>query len=307
MKIYLNSAKENWIVDRIRSEWYKLNKDVSTIYIYRSDIIWIISPWTWKSISINKLKQKKILCSIYHIDEEKFNDQELEDFVERDNYVDTYHVISEKTKKQIENLTKKPIVMTPFWINPKLFFQIQDKEKLRSEFNIDKNAFLIGSFQRDTEGKDLVSPKLSKGPDRFLEIIKHEAEVKKDLKVLLTGKRRQYIMDNLNQLNIPFYYFEMVNFEDLNKLYNCLDMYIVSSRFEGGPQSILECAITKTPIVSTDVGVASQILSKESIFKMENYKEAKANVEYAFEKVQSFILPEGMKMYEKIFKDIYEN
>ena len=307
MKIYLNSAKENWIVDRIRSEWYKLNKDISTKHIYRSDIIWIISPWTWKSISINKLKQKKILCSIYHIDEEKFNDQELEDFVERDNYVDTYHVISEKTKKQIENLTKKPIVMTPFWINPKLFFEIQDKEKLRSEFNIDKNAFLIGSFQRDTEGKDLVSPKLSKGPDRFLEIIKHEAEVKKDLKVLLTGKRRQYIMDNLNQLNIPFYYFEMVNFEDLNKLYNCLDMYIVSSRFEGGPQSILECAITKTPIVSTDVGVASQILSKESIFKMENYKEAKANVEYAFEKVQSFILPEGMKMYEKIFKDIYEN
>ena len=40
---------------------------------------------------------------------------------------------------------------------------------------------------------------------------------------------------------------------------------------------------------------------------MENYKEAKANVEYAFEKVQRFILPEGMKMYEKIFKDIYEN
>ena len=113
-------------------------------------------------------------------------------------------------------------------------------------------------------------------------------------------------MANLNELNIPFYYFEMVNFEDLNKLYNCLDMYIVSSRFEGGPQAILECAITKTPIVSTDVGVASQILSKESIFKMENYKEAKANVEYAFEKVQSFILPEGMKMYEKIFKDIHE-
>ena len=59
MKIYLNSAKENWIVDRIRSEWYKLNKDVSTKQIYRSDIIWIISPWTWKSISINKLKQKR--------------------------------------------------------------------------------------------------------------------------------------------------------------------------------------------------------------------------------------------------------
>ena len=29
-----------------------------------------------------------------------------------------------------------------------------------------------------------------------------------------------------------------------------LDMYIVSSRLEGGPQAILESALTKTPIIS---------------------------------------------------------
>ena len=51
----------------------------------------------------------------------------------------------------------------------------------------------------------------------------------------------------------------MVNFTELNELYNCLDLYIVASRFEGGPQSILECANTK-PIVSTNVGVAAEIL-----------------------------------------------
>ena len=45
----------------------------------------------------------------------------------------------------------------------------------------------------------------------------------------------------------------------LNKLYNILDLYIVSSRIEGGPQAILESSITKTPILSTDVGVASEI------------------------------------------------
>ena len=33
----------------------------------------------------------------------------------------------------------------------------------------------------------------------------------------------------------------MVNFDELNELYNCLDLYIVASR--------KECAITETPII----------------------------------------------------------
>ena len=37
--------------------------------------------------------------------------------------------------------------------------------------NIDKNTFLIGSFQKDTEGKTNL-PKLSKGPDIFVNIVK---------------------------------------------------------------------------------------------------------------------------------------
>ena len=42
----------------------------------------------------------------------------------------------------------------------------------------------------------------------------------------------------------------MASITKMNKLYNILDLYIVSSRFEGGPQSIMECAVTKTPIIS---------------------------------------------------------
>ena len=55
----------------------------------------------------------------------------------------------------------------------------------------------------------------------------------------------------------------------------CLTLYIVASRVEGGPQSIPECALTRTPIISTDVGIASNILSSESIFSMDNFIKAK--------------------------------
>lgn len=307
MKIYLNSAKENWIVDRIRSEWYSFNRDISTRFANRADIIWIVSPWTWERINTKQLEKKKVLCSIYHIDEDKFGKKELKSFRIRDEYVNKYHVISEKTKNQIQHLTEKEIIVSPFWVNKDIFYEINEKDNLRSLFNIDKEAFLIGSFQRDTEGEDLVSPKLSKGPDRLIEIIKYYQETRHNVKVLLTGKRRAYLIDNLNKLQVPFYYFEMVSFEDLNKLYNSLDLYIVSSRFEGGPQAILECAITKTPIISTDVGVASEILSKESIFEMNTYQDAKPNKEIAFQKVQEFITPQGLKIFNEILREIYES
>ena len=83
----------------------------------------------------------------------------------------------------------------------------------------------------------------------------------------MTGKRRNYVITELKKRNIDFKYFEMVDFSKINELYNLLDLYIVSSRFEGGPQSILECAATKTPIISTDVGIAKEILNVRLYFQ----------------------------------------
>ena len=61
--------------------------------------------------------------------------------------------------------------------------------------------------------------------------------------------------------------------QELNELYNCLDLYIVSSRYEGGPQAILECAASKTPILSTKVGVAPEVLHPESIYEIGRFTE----------------------------------
>ena len=153
----------------------------------------------------------------------------------------------------------------------------------------------------------MFSPKLSKGPDRFIEIVKKLKEKNPNLRVLLTGKRRNYLIEQLNKNNIPFYYFEMVNFETLNKLYNSLDLYIVSSRYEGGPQAIMECAVTKTPIISTNVGVAPEILSSSSIYEMKNFEEAEVDLEFAFNSVKDFTIPFGFKNFIEMFTELYEN
>ena len=154
---------------------------------------------------------------------------------------------------------------------------------------------------------DLISPKLIKGPDIFLNIVEQIYSENKNLKIVLAGNRRNYLINNFEAKGIPYEYFEMADLETLNKLYNILDLYIVTSRIEGGPQAILECSIIKTPIVSTDAGVAPEILHEESIFSPDKFGLAKPNTEYAFKNAQEFRIPNGMKLYRKMFVDNYEN
>tara|TARA_B100001778_G_C18556529_1_gene615662 strand:+ start:495 stop:1445 length:951 start_codon:yes stop_codon:yes gene_type:complete len=303
LKIYINQVNEDWIVDRVRKEWIKF-KNPYTKFLQFSDIVWLIAPWAWKEKSYRKLQNKKVICSVYHIDEDKFSSNDLNKFKERDKYVNAYHVISKNTLKQVEKLTDKKIYSIPFWINEKLWFPINSKINLRKKYNIDSNCFLIGSFQRDTEGSDLISPKLSKGPDRFLEIVKKINEKNENTHILLAGKRRQYLISELEKNQINFSYYEMPPFNELNELYNCLDLYIVSSRYEGGPQAIFECALTKTPIISTNVGVAPEVLSPNSIYDMSNFDSAKPDIEYAFSNAQKYIIPNGFENFIKMFHEV---
>ena len=127
------------------------------------------------------------------------------------------------------------------------------------------------------------------------------------LVVLLTGKRRNYLLENLEKEKIRYKYFEMMTFEGLNELYNVLNLYIVSSRFEGGPQSIMECAVTKTPIISTDVGIASEILSPQSIYSMNNFKNAKSDIKTAYKNVQEYLIPAGFDNFNLAIKRLYES
>tara|TARA_Y100000389_G_C17436150_1_gene505669 strand:- start:65 stop:988 length:924 start_codon:yes stop_codon:yes gene_type:complete len=304
MKVYLSKINESWVVDRMRDEWYEYNKNISTQNPKDADVIWIISPWLWEKEPKRYLKSKKVICSVFHMEEIDFSEAGINKFKKRDKYVDCYHVISLKTKKQLASVTDKEIIYIPFWVNSKIWFEIKNKTELREKYGIKKNSFVVGSFQRDTEGKDLVSPKLIKGPDRFVSIVKRLNIEKKDLTILLAGKRRQYVISKLEEENINYVYLEMVDFETLNELYNTLDLYIVTSRIEGGPQSIVECGISKTPIISTDVGIASEILNKKSIFNMENFLNAEPIIETAYKNSVKLAIPRGFVKYSELFKSL---
>ena len=99
MKIYVSKINESWIVDRFRDEWIKNNSQINTPFAFKADIIWLIAPWVWRNISKKNLANKKVVCTIHHLENDDFDGDKREEFFERDAYVDIYHVISKKNQR----------------------------------------------------------------------------------------------------------------------------------------------------------------------------------------------------------------
>jgi len=219
--------------------------------------------------------------------------------------VNHYHTVSIKTADVLSNYTNKPITPITFWVNENIWKEhTGDFDGLRRTYNLPRKRVLVGSFQRDTEGHDLVSPKLVKGPDLFCDYMELlHSQIEQNLEIVLTGWRRQYVMKRLDQAGIKYHYFEMCDFKTMNDLYNCLDLYVVSSRIEGGPQAIPECAMTRTPIISTDVGLAPEILAPKSVNNELN--KAMPDVDYAYDQVQKYTIENHMSSFIEFFNKIY--
>ena len=165
---------------------------------------------------------------------------------------------------------------------------------------------MIGSFQRDTEGKDLKSPKLIKGPDIFLELVKNEFSHKKNLKVVLTGKRRNYLINEFKKNNINYEYFEMVDVPTLNELYNILDLYIVSSRIEGGPQAIWSVLQQRFLLFQPMLALHPRYSGKSIFYEKEKF-DAEADIETQYSNVKKYFIPNGMKPFIKMMNKLYES
>ena len=67
--------------------------------------------------------------------------------------------------------------------------------------------------------QNVIKPKLSKGPDILIEVIKEYQKKYSNIEVVLTGFRRQYVIQELEKINVKYYYFENQSYENLNKLY----------------------------------------------------------------------------------------
>lgn len=174
-----------------------------------------------------------------------------------------------------------PVAYVPYTIDTEIFKPLvadsAEKIALRQELSLPEKEYLIANFHRDTEGGDLTKPKTQKAPELFLAILRKLKKQGHKFAALLAGPRRHWLRQALEAEGIPFHFVGKTVEEDdfgvnildrptLAKLYAAADVYVVPSRWEGGPQSVMEAAACRCPIVSTSVGLAMDILDPACLF-----------------------------------------
>jgi glycosyltransferase involved in cell wall biosynthesis len=304
MKVWLLSPKENWIVDEMAKQFKRDNSDLYTDDPLSADIAWVLADWCFDQIEPAFLAiGKPIVVMLHHFVPEKFDRLSEATFRRHDKFVSAYTAPNYRTRDFVldNKLTNKPVYVAPYWVDSKAWISTGTKEELRRKYRIPQDAYVIGSFQRDTEGAGIperrFEPKKEKGPDLFCDFVEEFSKTRNDVCVVLAGWRRQYIVNRLRKSGSKI---KLISFapdtsgldsEDLmeakdeditwvskvsdkppfvdqstiNELYQTLDLYPMCSRFEGGPQSLLECGIHGIKMVSRPVGMAEEVLKHRSI------------------------------------------
>ena len=304
-KVFTLAPGEGWIVDRFVKEWSEDNADIATNDPFSADVIWLLSDWSWQKLPLALLRSKRVITTVHHIVPEKFGFRERADFDSRDVVTDVYHVYNQRTLDFIRPMTQKPIGLVPYWANNKIWRPTKPPADIRRAHKLPMDSYIIASFQRDTEGASISSgsfkPKLEKGPDLFCDYVIAADELSRanrlqQVHVLLAGWRRQYVIERLKNANINFTYRELPDQETLNELYQCVDLYPVTARCEGGPQALIECGLLGVPVISTPVGIAEQVLPTSAIAEASCLNTATP----AIPNVESWKLPQGYESYRKL-------
>jgi glycosyltransferase involved in cell wall biosynthesis len=155
------------------------------------------------------------------------------------------------------------VFLIPIGVNLDFFQQRTDEQKknMRNELGIPQSAYVVGSFQKDGVGwGDGLEPKLIKGPDVFLSVIRLLKKDIPELYVLLTGPSRAYVKRGLEEMGVPYKHTYYKNYPEVARMFRTLDLYIVASRQEGGPKAILESMASGVPLVTTRVGQAMDLV-----------------------------------------------
>jgi glycosyltransferase involved in cell wall biosynthesis len=132
----------------------------------------------------------------------------------------------------------------------------------RDALGLAPDAFVVGSFQKDGVGfGEGLEPKSIKGPDVLVDALEAARRELDDLVVLLTGPARGYVRRELERRSVRHVHRLLATRDELTTAYHALDAYVVASRQEGGPKSILESMATGVPLVTTRAGQAPDLVA----------------------------------------------
>ena len=275
MPIMYISEKKQWVIYwdgvGIANELNKrLTKPIigvtHKVYSVRSPIIHFGSQYMWEIWRGIIPKNSKVVVNFFHGKPEDGPEasKHIEDFISNHLLIDVIVVSNSITQSRLISwgIPEDKIVKIFLGIDTKSFKQPTKMEKLtkRNNLGFSPDEFIVGSFQKDGIGWGAGSkPKLIKGPDIFVKTVQELAKHIK-ISVLLTGPSRGYLVSALKKADIKFKHFEVDNYLDVPFYYHALDLYLITSREEGGPKGLIEALASGVPVVSTPVGMCVDLL-----------------------------------------------
>ncbi len=284
--LIIKSENKNWVLNQLANEYKKvfsnifnyISLDEKDIYFSENIHLFIMSKY-YALENLHNFKNKVYFPFFHGI-------SDLAEF--KKNIIFIKKNLSKISKIQVSNsliensflengIPKDKFMRIPITVDLNKFDLVQNvkKKDVREQYNIPKSSFVIGSFQKDGDGWGRGNnPKFIKGPDIFIKTIQILKKHIPEIFVLISGPSRGYVVRNLNKLKIPYKYLNFSNYDDLIRLYKCLDVYLVCSREEGGPRAIMESFASKIPLVTTNVGQAVDMIKNNyNAFKSDEINE----------------------------------
>ncbi len=227
--------------------------------------------------------------------------------------VDHMFYVSKILEPEVKQLKpeKATISLLSNGVDPKVFCP---KPNPKSDDN-----FVIGFFgtQRPSSRSD------RKGSRLLIEATRIMVEAGYKPAFLIMGYGWKNLVPALRKLGCQVTYKVGVPRDDVPKYYNQLDLYLITSRIEGGPLTLLEAGACGIPVISTPVGIAVDLLTRPGcgkvlsgfdpqeiaeavIYNIENPKIAQDRAQALLKEIrQSWTWEESYKDLPQTYFDIY--
>jgi hypothetical protein len=246
----IRNSKDKSKFDILKDEFVQFSQLNITLDPNQANIIWLLNPSLLHKVNREILEKKFVITTIYNV--ENFDD-----------ITNKYHVVNEKIKSELEKITTKKIVVKNFWINQNNFYKIQNTERLKEKYDLGNN-YHIGLFDRESSAENSYNYF-----DEVKIIQKINKEKDKKIMVIITGKNQTELIEQLTKLKIKYKHFENLEIFEINELYNCIDLYVISNKKIGESRAFMECALAKVPINLTEnIDVAYNNVNK---YQIKNY------------------------------------
>ncbi len=275
---FLGGEGINWALDHDILHLTNLSEDfVEVTSIEKADIIHSVYWGALLTVPEKYLQSKIVIASIADKPQIVFSRPE---YLKVRNKIDVWLCEYYESLHFVSNCGL-PCMLFPDAIDVDQFSAPTDRQasvsSLKAKYGIADDCYLIGNFHRDSLGGNLQRPKKQKGADVFLEVADQLNKRGLPVHFLLAGPRRHWLRNHMKECGIPYTYVgeeidrddidvNTLNLDQIAELYRGLDAYIIASRWEGAPNSVLECSSTKTPVISTHVGQSPDILANEQIY-----------------------------------------